>query len=272
LEVYDPRIVAASYDFTHLDVEVDGDGIALVTFAPKEDPEGDLVDSIFANTRDVFAPLSLDANVRAVVLTGPGSVFFEGAGLPRTLRLIKSSHHLVGDQIQTLQQVLATLVQFRKPVVAAVGGPARNIGAQIALLSDAAVAADTATFFDDHISIGLPAGDGGTMLWPMLVGMARAREILLRGGRIDAAEALDLHLVTKVVSPAKVVGEAKAVAKALAELAPLPFFATKLALNNWWRLSSVVSFDLALAYEAGSLVQPDFVQRLEAIAESRSDA
>jgi enoyl-CoA hydratase len=256
--------VKVSYEFTHLRVEVAGDGIALVTFAPQD--EGELEDSIFANARDVFAPLQLDTDVRAVVLTGPGDVFFAGAGLPRSQRIAASSLHLVGGQMLTLQQLLAALVAFRKPVVAAVGGPARNVGAQIALLCDAAVAADTAKFFDNHVSIGLPAGDGGTMLWPLLLGMARAREILLQGTEIGAAEALELHLVTKVVAPSDTVAEATAVARQLADLPQLPFVATKLALNNWWRLSSLVSFDLALAYEAGAIVDPGFAEKLESLA------
>jgi enoyl-CoA hydratase len=256
--------VDVSYDFTHLRVDVADDGIALVTFAPQD--EGELEDSIFANTRDVFAPLQLDPNVRAAVLTGPGDVFFAGAGLARSRRIAASSLHLVGGQMQTLQQLLAALVSFRKPVVAAVGGPARNVGSQIALLCDAAVAADTARFFDDHVSIGLPAGDGGTMLWPLLVGMARAREILYGRGEIGAAEALELHLVARVVRPSDTIAEATAVARELADLPSLAFMATKLALNNWWRLSSMFSFDLALAYEAGALVDPEFARQLDALA------
>jgi enoyl-CoA hydratase len=258
------RTLKVSYDFTHLDVDVAVDGVAVVTFAPQD--EGELEDSIFANARDVFSPLQLDRAVRAVVLTGPGDVFFAGAGLARSRWIAAASLHLVGGQMQTLQQLLAALVAFRKPVVAAVGGPARNVGAQIALLCDAAVAADTATFYDDHISIGLPAGDGGTMLWPLLLGMARAREILFGRAEISAAEALELHLVTKVVAPPETVAEATAVARELAALPPLPFMATKLALSNWWRLSSMLSFDLALAYEAGALVDPAFAEKLESIA------
>ena len=72
------------YEFTHLGVEND-DGIAVVTFAPQD--EGELEDSIFANTRDVFTPLGLDHSVKAVVLTGRGEVFFGGPAAHERARL-----------------------------------------------------------------------------------------------------------------------------------------------------------------------------------------
>jgi enoyl-CoA hydratase len=248
------------YDFLHLDVAVD-DGIAVVTFAPRD--EGELEDSIFANTRDVFQPLTMDAEVRAVVLTGTGDVFYGGAGRVRTAKILRSPVAFVGGQFQTQQQAVQAILSFRKPLVAAINGQTRNIGAQVALLCDAAIAADTATFFDDHVANGLAAGDGGTMLWPLLVGMPLAREILLQREQLSAQQALELHLVRKVVPRDEVVAEAVALARRLAELEPMAYFATKLTLNNWFRLSQLLSWDLALGYEAAGLVEPKFVERFE---------
>jgi enoyl-CoA hydratase len=247
------------YAFTHLTVNVT-DGIAIVTFAPQD--EGELEDSIFANTRDVFTPLGFDKSVRAVVLTGVGGEFFGGAGRVRTRKLVNSPIELVAGQFETVKQLVSALLSFRKPLVAAINGRARNIGAQVGLLCDAAVASETATFFDDHVGLGIAAGDGGTMLWPLLLGVARAREILLLGHELSARDALDLHMVTKVVAEDKTVPEAVALAHRLAELPPMAYFGTKLAINNWWRLSSMLSWDLALAYEAAGLVEPSFVEKM----------
>jgi enoyl-CoA hydratase len=249
----------AGYDFTHLSVEI-VDGIATVTFAPQT--EGELEDSIFANTRDVFTPLGLDKSVRAVVLTGTGDEFFGGAGRVRTRKLVNSPIELVAGQFQTVQQLVSALVSFRKPLVAGINGRARNIGGVVGLLCDAAVASERSTFFDDHVSLGIAAGDGGTMLWPLLLGIARTREILLLGHELSAQDALDLHLVTKVVEQSRTVPEAVELAQRLAELPPMAYFATKLTINNWWKLSSMLSWDLALAYEAAGLVDPAFVQKL----------
>jgi enoyl-CoA hydratase len=252
------------YDaFEHLRISID-DGIAIITFAPKA--EGELEQSFFAELRDIFSSLTIDREVRAAVMTGSGDVFFAGVGLVRTARLLAEGLELMAGQLLTLQQIVAQLLSFRKPLVAAVNGPALNIGGQIALLADAAVASETAVFGDDHVAKGVAAGDGGTMLFPLLVGPARAREILLQGQTIGAREALELHLVNAVVSVEETVPAAVALARKLAELPRLPYFATKLALANWWKLSSMVSWDIALGAEFAGLVEPDYAAALQAKA------
>src|SRR5690606_30866071 len=136
----------------------------------------------------------------------------------------------------------------------AVNGRAENIGGQIALLSDAALAVEVATFGDHHLDAGIAAGDGGTMMWPLLVGMARARDIVLRGGTLSAREAHDLHLVVEVVSASDLLDRAISTARSMAAAPPLAFAATKLALNRWWQLSATFAWDQSLAYEAAALV------------------
>jgi enoyl-CoA hydratase len=249
--------VLISYDvLDHLRVEI-GEGIATVMLAPGDG--GPVEPSFFTNLRDVFSLLALDPAVDAVVLTGRGEVFFAGTGVPRTARLVAEGLAATAGQMLTLQQIAQQMLGFRKPLVAAVNGRAPNIGGQIALLCDAAVAAEEASFGDHHIAGGIAAGDGGTMLWPLLVGMARAREILLMGRPIDAGEALDLHLVSAVVPRERLLAEAQALARSLAALPRVAYIATKHSLNNWWRLAMLFSWDLALGLETAGLVTPDYV-------------
>jgi enoyl-CoA hydratase len=237
--------------FRHLRVMLD-DGVAVVGFDSQDD--GPLERSFFTDLRDVFSPLGYDADIRAVVLTGQGDVFFTGVGRERSARLMQEgSIETITTQFGALQGIVAAILGFRKPLVAAVNGAAPNIGGNIALLCDAAVASEAATFGDHHVPGGIAAGDGGTVVWPLLVGMARAREILLLGRPLDAREALDLHLVAEVVEPERCVPAAVALARQLSEIEPLAYTATKLALNNWWRFSGIVSWDQALAYEAAAL-------------------
>ena len=93
------------------------------------------------------------------------------------------------------------------------------------------------------------------MLWPLLVGMARARDSVLRGVTISATEALGLNLLAEVIGAGgDVVGRARVLATELASASPLAYGASKMTLNNWWRLSGLVSWDQALAYEAAALV------------------
>lgn len=249
-----------SYDeLEHLRVGIE-DGIATVVLAPGDG--GPVEPSFFTNLRDVFSLVALDPAVDAVVLTGVGDVFFAGTGVPRTARLVAAGLEATAGQMLTLQQIAQQMLALRKPLVAAVNGRAPNIGGQIALLCDAAVATEEATFGDHHIAAGIAAGDGGTMLWPLLVGMARAREILLTGRAVDAAEALQLHLVSAVVPHERVVPEAVALARSLAELPRVAFVATKHSLNNWWRVAMLFSWDLALGLETAGLVTPEYVERV----------
>jgi enoyl-CoA hydratase/carnithine racemase len=240
-------------EYQHLDVAVD-DGTAVVTFASKN--EGVLYTSFFTNLRDVFSTLSMDPGVSSVVLTGTGEKFFDGVGTERTARLAGAGFDALADQLLSLQQVVSQILSFRKPTVAAINGDASNIGAQIAFLCDAAVAVTGARFEDKHVRNGVAAGDGGTMLWPLLVGLPRAKEILLHGSVLTAEEALQLHLVSKLVQPPDVLNAGIALARELAVLPRLPYIATKLALSNYWRLSMLTSWDMALGFEAGGLVQP----------------
>jgi enoyl-CoA hydratase len=223
-------------NFQHLDV-TNAAGIAVVRFDPQEG--GELSQSIFADISTIFAALMADGSVDAAVLTGPEGHFFAGGGRTRTARVVEAGLETLANQILIQQQSAAQIASFRKPLVAAVNGRAHNHGAVLALLCDAAVASSGATFGDDHLELGVAAGDGGTMLWPLLVGLPLARQILLGGRSLTAAQAYEL-------------------ARRLAALPRLPYVATKLALNNWCRLASIVSWDMALAFEATTVLEPKF--------------
>jgi enoyl-CoA hydratase len=242
-------------NFQHLDV-TNAAGIAVVRFDPQEG--GELSQSIFADISTIFAALMADGSVDAAVLTGPEGHFFAGGGRTRTARVVEAGLETLANQILIQQQSAAQIASFRKPLVAAVNGRAHNHGAVLALLCDAAVASSGATFGDDHLELGVAAGDGGTMLWPLLVGLPLARQILLGGRSLTAAQAYELGLVTKVVEPAETVDAAVELARRLAALPRLPYVATKLALNNWCRLASIVSWDMALAFEATTVLEPKF--------------
>ncbi len=239
-------------DFEHLEVRVEN-GIAIVTFASK--PEGEIEHSFFAEMRDIFGTLTIDTSIRAAVFTGKGEVFFGGVGAVRHKRLVAAGVDTIAGQLMTLKQIVEAILSFRKPVVAAVNGEAMNIGGQFALLMDAAVATPAAKFGDNHIAKGLAAGDGGTMLFPMLLGMARAREVLLHGKAIGAQEALELKLVTEIVAPESLLETAVATAERLAALPPMAYFTTKHSLYAWWRLSSMMSWDMAMGGEIAGLAQ-----------------
>ena len=119
------------------------------------------------------------------------------------------------------------------PIVAALNGPAVGLGASIALLCDVIFMADTASIADPHVRVGIVAGDGGTAIWPLVLGPARAKEFLLTGDKVDAATAERIGLVNHVVPAAELMDAARAFADRLAAGAPLALRYTKLAVNKW---------------------------------------
>jgi enoyl-CoA hydratase/carnithine racemase len=125
-----------------------------------------------------------------------------------------------------------SIARCEAPVLAAVNGAARGLGASIALLCDVCYMADTATIGDVHTQFGLPAGDGGQVIWPLLVGPNIAKEILMRGTAIDAREALRIGLVNRVFPQAALLEETMACARDIAARPPTGVRWTKLAVNK----------------------------------------
>lgn len=82
------------------------------------------------------------------------------------------------------------MLEVEQPIIAALNGDAVGLGATIALLCDIIFAAENARIGDRHVRVGLVAGDGGAVIWPMLVGLAKAKELLLTGDLISATEAV----------------------------------------------------------------------------------
>jgi enoyl-CoA hydratase len=140
----------------------------------------------------VFPMLSADPDARVAVITGEGRAFSAGgdfAWFPK-LREPGRMEALRRDA----KQLIWDLLDVEIPIVAAVNGHAMGLGASIALACDVILMADTATVGDPHVRVGIVAGDGGTAIWPLAVGPARAKEYLLTGDRAFLASTLRVRL------------------------------------------------------------------------------
>ena len=122
------------------------------------------------------------------------------------------------QNIAEARRIIAGMVRCPVPVIAAVNGPAVGLGCSLALLSDPALMAEGTYLADPHVQVGLVAGDGGAMTLPLIVGLARARELLFLGGRVSATEAVRLGLANRVVPGDKLLDEAMDLARRLAAL------------------------------------------------------
>jgi 2-(1,2-epoxy-1,2-dihydrophenyl)acetyl-CoA isomerase len=192
-----------------------------------------------------------DGEIRAAVLTGAGDAFCPGADLwgaqrptgpldpGRPRRLMK----------QNSQRLIRTLLELEKPVIAAVNGVAAGLGAHLAFACDLVVAADEARFIEVFVRRGLAVDAGGAFLLTRLVGLQKAKELVLLGDALPAEEARRIGLVNRVVPR----GALEAAAREWGErLASGPTFALGLSKRL---LNRALDADLETCLEEEALAQ-----------------
>jgi enoyl-CoA hydratase/carnithine racemase len=153
-------------------------------------------------------------------------------------------------------------------VVAAVNGPAVGLGCSLVALSDVVYLAETAFLADPHVQVGLVAGDGGPLTWPLQTSLLVAKEYALTGARIPAERAVALGLANHVV--ADPVGAAVACAERIAGLPRQAVESTKRLLNLHLERAVLATLDYATTAEERSFDTEDFHAAITALAARRS--
>lgn len=234
----------------HPTVRVDVDGAVRVVVLDRPErlnaitPE--LVDDLIAALRRCHS----DEGARAIVLTGAGRAFCAGDDLTDVGRQA-SSREAVTAYVDALQEVTRLIVQGPLPVVGGVTGWAVGGGLEWVANCDLVVMGEGTRCFFPEMSLGLFVTGGITVLLPRLVGLARARDLLLLGERFTAAQALEWGLVTRVVPDAHVLDAALALARSLAQLPPEPVQALRETLAR----VGAAELDDALRLEADATVR-----------------
>jgi 2-(1,2-epoxy-1,2-dihydrophenyl)acetyl-CoA isomerase len=216
--------------------------------------------------RDLLAALRSCAtrpDIRALILTGAGRAFCAGADLA-----------VLGTDGEALvaagKEMALTLRALPQPVIAAVNGPAAGGGANLALACDYRIAASTAMLGQVFHKLGLGPDWGGSYFLPRLVGPARALELVWSARMVDAAEALALGLVDRVVAPDVLLGEARALARAWAAFPPLAVQRTKQAIYRSEHATLTEMLDAEIAIQRELFATPEARERLGASLPTRS--
>ncbi len=216
----------------------------------------------------VFLDAQDDADSDLVILTGTGRAFCAGGDAawfrrqiedPRTFRAIAPE----------AKRIVSSLLDLEKPLLCRLNGAAAGLGATIALMSDVIVAADTAVIGDPHIKVGLVAGDGGAIIWPQLIGFARAKEMLLTGDLLPAPEAARMGLINHAVPAAELDAKVDEIA---AKILGNPRWAvrwTKTVANIPLRELAARLSDPAIAYEILTNLTEDRREAVDAFIERR---
>ena len=216
-----------------LKVEV-ADKVATVTLN-RPQARNAINQKLIRELRTIWDDLADDHAVNVVVLTGAGDFFSVGGD-------VKAMSERPGGDVLEEGEVHDPMISRRgvtrqleldKPIIAAINGDAIGLAATHALLCDITVMAEDARIGDTHVSrVGLVAGDGGTVIWPLLIGINKAKEYLIRGTLLKGKEAERIGLVNHVVPRAEVLAKAREIA---IELANGPTWAirwTKLSINQ----------------------------------------
>lgn len=197
----------------------------------------------------VFGDIARDGDTRVVVLRGAeaGQAFCAGGDLGWLEAEARSTTGYREIFWQGLE-IVGSITRMPQPVIALVDGPAIGLGATLALVSDITIMSDEAGIGDPHVGVGVVAGDGGAALWPLLVGPNRAKELLMTGDVVEAAEAERIGLVNHVYPAGVVDQHTYALARRLADGPRFAIEFTKHSVNLFVNqvLNAVMSGSLAL--------------------------
>jgi len=218
----------------------------------------------------IWIDLAEDQDVNAILLTGAGDTFSIGGDITGGSKPTKSKGR-GGRRIVMAdgRRVIENLLDVEQPIVAAINGDALGFSANVALLCDITVASETAKLADTHVALGAVAGDGGAVIWPLLIGPNRAKEFLMLGDTITGADAARIGLVNYALPAAQVLPKARELVQRLADGPTWAIRWSKLAVNKWLKQQANLIMDTGLAYEALTLTTRDHKEAVKAMTEKR---
>lgn len=252
-------------NYQRMKIDRRDNGVVIVSFNRPEKMnaiDNQLHHELISFTRD----FNDDPELRAMVLAGEGKAFCVGGDFSADSAIDMPS-------LTEARRIIDHMLECEKPVIAAVHGYALGLGANIALLCDVVVAGPDAKFGDTHVKMGIGAGDGGQLIWPLLIGVNRAKYYLMTGDMISGADAVDMGLASFYADSTEgVMQKALEIADKLAEGAPLAIAASKAAVNAYMRMLSANIMPISLQAEGSTIGSQDFKEAVAAFQEKRKPA
>ena len=226
---------------------------------------------VYTELRDTFRALDTEPGVRSIIITGAGRAFCTGGDVEDIIGALFSKNdeglleftRLTGDLILSIRQC-------RRPVVAALNGPVAGAGAVIAAASDLRIASETAKIAFLFTRVGLAGADmGAAWLLPRIVGMSHASELLLLGDFVTPARAAEIGLYNRVVPAERLMAEATEIAERLARGPSEALGVTKQALHEEAGLTLYAAIEWEAQAQATLMQRPNFREAYEAFRAKR---
>jgi enoyl-CoA hydratase/carnithine racemase len=220
---------------------------------------------------DAFAAASAQAraaDLRCLVVTGTGTCFSSGADFKSTVQR-DGGHRAPNERSYAMYEPFLSLLDIAVPVIGALNGHTVGGGFGLALVCDLRIGARDARYGANFVKLGLSPGMAISYLLPRLIGVARANELLLTGRLIDGAEAERLGILNRAVAADDVLGEATALARTIADNAPLAVRATKRAIQRGLELQIRDAARLEAFAQAETLATGDAREGIAALLAKR---
>jgi len=229
------------------DIAVERHGRVLRLTLNRPDSLNAITPAMHAELATIFADVRKDDEADVVTLTGAGRGFCAGADLKHPILDKETAERIFVEA----REIILNILELDKPLISGVNGPAAGLGATLAVFADIVIASDRARIGDTHVKVGLAAGDGGAVIWPILVGANKAKELLMTGEVIDAQEALRIGLVNHVVPHEKLDETVMEMANKLVAGNTMAIRFTKKAVNQYikWMMNQVFDYSLVLEYQ-----------------------
>jgi 2-(1,2-epoxy-1,2-dihydrophenyl)acetyl-CoA isomerase len=216
--------------------------------------------------RQAFERIGSDDTVKAVVIKGAGTAFSSGGDISTMEGLGAVSGR---KRLKTGQSYLKAMLSLEKPVIAAVNGVAAGAGVSTVLGCDLAIASEKASFHISFSRIGLVPDMGIFYLLLLRIGMARAKELMFTGDRINADEAARIGMINRVTAPENLEGEALALAERLAN-GPSQAYAMIKSAMTLWPADLYTFLELEANMQAVAFESRDFAEGRRAFLEKRT--
>lgn len=215
----------------------------------------------------VWREVDVDPDTRVVVVRGDGDAFSSGGDLDLVMDMAED-FAVRARVFKEARDLVYGLIDCSKPVVSAMHGVAVGAGLVVGVLADISIATRTCRLIDGHTRLGVAAGDHAAIIWPLLIGMAKARYHLLTCEPLTGEEAERIGLIALCVEDDELLDRSYDVARRLRDGSPTAIRWTKLALNNWLRAAGPI-FDASLGLEFLGFSGPDVIEGVQAVRERR---
>lgn len=216
----------------------------------------------------IWPAIEDDDDVRVVLVRGAGKGFSAGGSFD-LLDAQLASQSLRMRVMREARDLVYNMLEFSKPVISAIHGPAVGAGLVVALLADISIGARTARIIDGHTRLGVAAGDHAALAWPLLCGMAKTKYLLLTCREISGEEAERCGLISVSVDEDELLPTARGIAEELSNGSQQALRWTKYSLNQWYRQHGPI-FDTSLGLEFLGFGGSDIVEGVASHRERRA--